>query len=68
MEYLLDQDQVVRPKRYSTGESHFLSDLFLYLWIVFVYHEAPEVHEEFTIKLYQPLRFKPRGRYCLIIG
>ena len=28
-------------------ESHPLSDLFLYLWIVFVYHEAHEDHEEF---------------------
>jgi hypothetical protein len=33
---------------------------------VFVYHEAHEDHEEFTIKLYRPLRFKPRGRYNLI--
>ncbi len=24
--------------------------------------------EEFTIKLYQPLRFKPRGRYNLIFA
>jgi hypothetical protein len=48
------------------GESHPLSDLFLYLWIVFVYHEAHEDHEEFTIKLYRSLRFKARGRYNLI--
>ncbi len=34
--------------------------------IVFVYHEAHEDHEEFTIKLYRPPRFKPRGRYNLI--
>ena len=39
---------------------------FKYLWIVFVCHEAHEDHEEFTIKLYRPLRFKPRGRYNLI--
>ena len=66
VEYRLDQDRVVRPKHYSTGESHPLSDLFLYLWVVFVYHEAHEDHEEFTIKLYRPLRFKPRARYNLI--
>ncbi len=66
MEYLLDQEHVVLPKRYSTGESHPLSDLFLYLWTVFVYHEAHEDHEEFTSKLYRLLRFKPRGRYNLI--
>ncbi len=65
VEYRLDQDRVVHPKRYATGESHPLSDLFLYLWIVFVYHEAHEDHEEFTIKLYRPLEFKPRGRYNL---
>ena len=34
--------------------------------IVFVYHEAHEDHEEFTIELHQPLRFKARGRYNLI--
>ena len=34
--------------------------------IVFVYHEAHEDHEEFTIKLYRSLRFKARGRYKLI--
>ena len=34
---------------------------------VFVYHEAHEDHEEYTIKLYRPLRFKPRGRYNLIL-
>ena len=28
------------------GESHPLSDLFLYLWIEFVYHEVHEDHEE----------------------
>ncbi len=50
-----------RPLRLC--ESHPLSDLFLYLLIVFVYHED---HEEFTIKLYRPLRFKPPGRYNLI--
>ncbi len=43
-----------------------LTENFKYLWIVFVYHEAHEDHEEFTIKLYRPLRFKPRGRYNLI--
>ncbi len=34
-----------RPLRLC--ESHPLFDLFLYLWIVFVYHEAHEDHEEF---------------------
>ncbi len=55
-------------------ENHRLSDSlnpnstenFKYLWIVFVYHEAHEDHEEFTIRLYPPLRFKLRGRYNLI--
>ncbi len=73
-EYRINQDRVVCPKRYSTGESHRLSDSpnpnltenFKYLWTVFVYHEAHEDHEEFTIKLYRPLRFKPRGRNNLI--
>ncbi len=37
------------------------------LWIVFVYHEAHDDYEEFTIKLHRPLRFKPRGRYNLIL-
>jgi len=54
-----------RPLRLC--ESHPLSDLFLYLWIVCVNHEAHEDHEEFTIKLYRPLEFKPRGRYNLIV-
>ncbi len=67
MEYRLDQDRVVHPKRYSTGESHLLSDPFLYLWIVFVHHEALEDHEEFTINLSRPTGFKPRGRYNLIL-
>ena len=43
------------------GASHLFSNLPLYLWIVFVYHEVHEDHEEFIIKLYRPLRFKPRG-------
>ena len=42
-------------------ESYLFSDLPLYLWLVFVYHEVHEDHEEFIIKLYRPLRFKPRG-------
>ena len=67
VEYRLDHDRVVLPKRYSTGESHPLSDLLLYFWTVFVYHEAHEDHEELTIKLYRPLRFKFRVRYNLII-
>ncbi len=61
VEYRLDQNRVVGPKRYSTGESYLFSDLPLYLWLVFVYHEVHEDHEEFIIKLYRPLRFKPRG-------
>ncbi len=63
-----------RPLRLCA--SHRLSDFlipnltenFKYLWIGFVYHETHEAHEEFTIKLYRPLRFKARGRYSLIIG
>ena len=58
-----------RPLRLC--ESHRLSESlnpnsaenFKYLWTVFIYHEA---HEEFTIKLYRPLLFKPRVRYNLI--
>ncbi len=53
-----------RPLRLC--ESYLLSDLLLYLWTVFIYHEAHEDHEDFTIKLYRPLRFKPRVRYSLI--
>ena len=47
--------------RLSLCESHPFSDLLLYLWILFVYHEVHEDHEEFIIKLYRPLCFKPRG-------
>ncbi len=47
VEYRLDQDRAVRLKHYSTGESYPLSDLLLYLWIVFVYHEVHEDHEDF---------------------
>jgi len=61
-----------RPLRLC--ESNRLSDSlnpnsaenFKYLWTVFVYPVPHEDHEEFTIKLYPPLRFKPRGRYNLI--
>ncbi|MEE9568857.1 MAG: hypothetical protein V3W37_05670, partial [Candidatus Binatia bacterium] len=55
VEYRLDQDRVVCPKRYSTGESYLLSDLLFYLWTVFVYHETHEDHEEFDIP--RPLRY-----------
>ncbi len=76
VEYRLDQDRVVLPKRYSTGESYLFSDSlnpnstenFKFLWIVIVYHEAHEDHEEFTIKLFRPLCFKARGRYNLMTG
>ena len=62
------------PEALFHRESHRLSDSlnpnstenFKYLWIVFIYHEAHEDHEEFTIKLYPPQKFKPRGRYNLI--
>ncbi len=46
------------PKPKFNGKFH--------LWTVFVYHEAHEDHEESTIKLYRPLRFKLCGRYNLI--
>ena len=47
VEYRLDQDQVVRPKRYSTGESHPLSDplLFSVLGALCVFARGPSLSD-----------------------